>query len=150
MKRPYGITVFCDDVREEKLGKRIYIGVYNSELLIDGDFPAFLPTFAFVITYLEPLEDPIEPVIIKIFAPDLDGGSNILGEITLPDDRPQRPESQIPDGQSEYRAVIIPAKVGPLELQGPGYLKVRAYKGGEEIRLGALRVRKMTDEERPS
>lgn len=147
MKKPYGLTVFCDDIRTESHGKRMYLGVYNSELLVGQDFPLVLPTFGFAITYLEPIESPVEPVKIKIFAPGENGEDEVLADIDLPDDRPARPESQLPDAQAEFRAAIIPVKMGPLALGSSGYLKVRAYRGSEEVRLGSLRVRQMTEDE---
>ena len=66
MIEPYGTTVFCDDIRDEVSGKRTYIGVYPNEMLVNGDFPLLLPTFGFALTYLEPLDWPVEKVTIKI------------------------------------------------------------------------------------
>jgi hypothetical protein len=55
MKEPYGVTIFCDDVRDELFNKKTLIGVYTGELLIGGEFPALLPTFG-MMTILSPLK----------------------------------------------------------------------------------------------
>ena len=55
-KRPYGITLFCDDIRSEQGGGQLtLVGSYIGGMVIKG-FPATLPKFGFFVTFVEPRE----------------------------------------------------------------------------------------------
>jgi hypothetical protein len=144
MKEPYGITIFCDDIRDEVSNKKTLVGVYNGELVI-GSLPAVVPTFGLAVTYLEPLEMPVKPVSIKVFVPNKEGKGEVVLDVELPPDREERPTDAAPDPLAEFRAHLLYFRLSPLILQGEGHIKVRAYFDDTEIRLGSLRVRKPTE-----
>jgi hypothetical protein len=150
MTGPYGTTVFCDDVRDEVSGKKTYVGVYFNEMLLPGEFPVLIPQFALAITYLEPLSDPVEEVILKVFVPGENTDSEVAADVVLPVDRVDSLDERTKDPLAEYRAHIFHFKISPFLIAREGYVKVRAYVGEREIRLGSLRVRSATDLERPS
>jgi hypothetical protein len=136
----YGTTVFCEDIRDELSGKKTYVGVFSSELIINGPLPALLPQFAFAITLLEPLSDTNTPLNIKIMVP---GGNKdeVAIDIDLPVERHGQSETRELDPSAEYLGSLMTFKVSPLILTNEGYIRVRAYKDEKEIKLGSLKVR---------
>lgn len=140
MIKPYGITIFCDDIRDEVSGKKSLIGTYFGEMVVNGQFPALVPMFAMSIIYLEPIDSPVTPVSIKVLVPGDEGEQEVLLDVDLPEDRPQRPPGDT-DPLAQFRSHMLAFKVSPLFIKASGHIKVRAYLGDEEIRLGSLRIR---------
>lgn len=142
MMKPYGTTVFCDDIRDEVTGKKTYVGVYLQDMVIAGEFPLLIPQFAMAITYLEPLNSPIYPVSVKIFVPTPENESEVVADIQLPVERAENISNQDVDPLAQYRAHLLYFKISPFVIPSEGYVKVRAYLNDEEIRLGSLRIRR--------
>lgn len=142
MKEPYGITIFCDDIRDEVSNKKTLVGVYSGELILAGELPALIPTFGLSIKYLEPLLMPVEPVNIKVFVPSENEEADVLIDVDLPSDRLQHPSESKGDPLAEYRAHLLYLRISPLVIKSIGHMKVRAYLGERqrEIRLGSLRI----------
>ncbi|KRA80466.1 hypothetical protein [Altererythrobacter sp. Root672] len=149
MKEPYGMTVFCDDIRDEVSNKKTYVGVYAGEMIVGDGLPAMVPSLGLAIKYLEPFDMPVQPVSIRVFAPGEGGDSEVLVDVELPADRPQRPLGNQTDPLAEFRAHMLDFRFSPLLIKAEGHIKVRAYVGDEEkeIRLGSLRIRKLTSED---
>lgn len=150
MTGPYGTTVFCDDIRDEVSGKKTYVGVYFNEMVLPGPCPYLIPQFALAITYLEPLSDPVEPVTLRVFVPGENNDSEVAADIVLPVDRVDTLDEGNKDPLNEYRAHIFHFKISPFLIAREGHVKVRAYIGEREIRLGSLKLRVATDQERAS
>jgi hypothetical protein len=136
---PFGFTIFCDDVRQENNGKFFFVGVYTTELIIFGQAPMLLPTFATFINYLERPGESVDPVKLKIFIPGL---AEPFWEVDL-DVAPMRNTPLSPPMEGEDRAIrmSIPLKFSPFPINGEGLIKVRAYRGNDEIRLGTIAVK---------
>jgi hypothetical protein len=148
MKKPYGTTIFCDDIRDEVSGKKTYVGVYLDEMILPGPYPAIIPQFALAITYLEPLSEPIHPVSIKVFVPGPTELGEVAVDIELSADRANGADESARDPLAEYRAHILHFKISPFLISNEGYVKVRAYVGELECRLGAMKIRQANDEEK--
>jgi hypothetical protein len=136
---PYGYTVFCDDLRVENTGKFIYIGVYPAEMMIWGPMPAQLPTLAFSITYHERRGESSDPVVFKIFMPNQEQPV-ITAELDVETLR-SIPLGDTSVNEDELLVSFTPVKLGQIQIESEGLIKVRAYRGDDEIRLGTLRVR---------
>jgi hypothetical protein len=136
---PYGYTVFCDDLRQESNGKLIYVGVYMSEMIIFGAPPMLLPTFVAVTTYRERPGESDVPVKIKMFVP---GSDDAAAELELPVAIMRSAQfSPETEGEDRMYSVLTPIRSSPLEVRQGGLIKIRAYRGDDEIRLGALAVK---------
>lgn len=142
MTQGYGTTLFCDDIRDEVNGKKTFVGVYSDRMLVDSDFPVIIPTLGFYIQLLEELDNAEGAVQIKILVPGQQG-DEVIVDVSLPSDRaeivnrdPQR------DREAKFLTSIVAFRASPLLLQKKGRIKVRAYKGDQEIRLGTLLVTK--------
>jgi hypothetical protein len=136
---PYGYTIFCDDLRQETSGKLICIGIYTGEMIIIGNPPTLLPTFVAAITYRERPSESNAPVKIKMFVP---GGDDAVAELDVPVAamRSAQFRAEIAREDRIYSA-IMPIRISPLLLRQDGLIKVRAYRGDDEIRLGTLAVK---------
>ena len=137
---PYGYTIFCDDVRQEAGGKTSYMGVYKGKLLVNSTLPASLPKFFFVINYFERPNESAEPVTLHVYMPsDADGTPTFSAELPLDSVRSQKLELETPDSDPLIGLITI-VEITPFELKSDGRIRVRAYRGDLEIRLGTLAV----------
>jgi hypothetical protein len=132
---PSGFTVFCDDLRQEINSKITFVGTYGDTMLVNGLLPAILPTFAMMIVYREEPES-LEPVEIKIFMPGHDYDSPAQ---TFQID-PQADLIPPDTGEFLMREARFYWRVPGLVIEQEGQIRVRAFRGDQEIRLGALQV----------
>ncbi len=136
---PWGFTVFCDDVRLEANGKLLYIGVYPGDMVIYGILPALIPSFAALVRYSEKPGESTDRVTIKVFPP---GGDDPIVAIEL-DTVMLRSTNLSTDVPNEEQLVssLVPIRISPMPIEHEGRIRVRAYRGNDEIRLGTLNVR---------
>ena len=138
---PHGHTIFCDDVRQEVGGKVSFMGVYNGALYIAGQFPQTLPRLGFAITYSEPAKSEPIPVRFRVIYLSSSGASTTLFENTV--DRTTAQVQTITadlDDPSRKITFRVGGVMGPILLPEAGSIRARAYRNGEEIRLGVLQV----------
>lgn len=147
MSSAYGTTVFCDDIRDEVSGKKTYVGVYMQDMIIDGPLPAIIPQFGLAITYLEPIEKVGSPVSIKVYVPG-EKEEKVLLDIDLPLNRKESMQSGLNDPKAKYVGYLTAFKITPLVLEAEGFVRVRAYASGEEIKLGSLQIRTFRENEK--
>jgi hypothetical protein len=144
---PYGYTIFCDDLRQETNGKFIYIGVYTSDIIIFGNPPILLPTFVAAITYRERPGESDVPVKIKMFLPGVDDAAAEL-DLSVAAMRSAQFSSET-KGEDRMHSAFVSIRTSPLLLRQGGLIKIRAYRGEDEIRLGALEVKFQAPPENP-
>ena len=140
--RPFGHTIFCDDLRLEVDGKISLIGVYTGGMNVGAAFPVAIPKFAIFVTYHERMLAPLEPITVKILM-EREEGVDVLYEqsVDLTEAKTKGPELASPVALDErLSATAFNVQFAPLVIPGRCALKVRAYRGGEEIRLGALQI----------
>lgn len=140
MTGEYGTTVFCDDIRDEVTGKKTYVGVYGTEMVLNGTLPFVIPQFALAVTLLEPIQSASGPLNIKILMPGESGEQAVI-DVELPVDRHANLNIQEVDPTAEYSGALMAFRISPLLIVAEGHIRVRAYKEGREIKLGALRIR---------
>ena len=137
---PYGYTIFCDDVRQETGNKISHMGVYRGQLILNTPPPASLPKFLLVIYYFERPGESTEPVYLHVYLPgDAEDEPMFNQELPLDNARLKPPEPETPDSDPLI-AVISQIMIAPLELKSEGRIRVRAYRGDLEVRLGTLAV----------
>lgn len=145
MTGEYGTTIFCEDIRDEVGGKKTYVGVFGTEIILKSALPAIIPQFALAVTFLEPILSASGPLSIKIYLPSSDGDEVVM-DIDLPVERNAAKNDPDFDPTAEYVGAILSFKISPLVISNEGYIRVRAYKGDREIRLGSLKVKVATDD----
>ena len=145
---PFGYTIFCDDVRQETGGKVSHMGVYRGKIFVNTPPPIVLPKFAFVIHYFERPEESTEPVTINVYMPgDSEDAPTVSAELPVKEGRSKAPERDSPDSDL-MMGMIAHLLIAPFELKSEGRIRVRAYRGDLEIRLGTLSVVTKLDEDR--
>jgi hypothetical protein len=111
--------------------------VYEADMYITPKFPAVLPVFHIMIRYLERFNESDKPVQFRIYLPQVEAPAfeaNLDRGAFIPP----------PDGvdPTERRfSFNVMAQFRDLLLLGEGAIKVRAYRGEDEIQLGSLRVK---------
>ncbi|WP_200860001.1 DUF6941 family protein [Methyloferula stellata] len=140
---PYGITIFCDDIRFEQQNKLMLIGSYGSDLIVNSALPVALPKLCFFVQLRFPPMK-ISSLKISIYLPESDeafftqelpvNAAEIATEVETPSLPPMLGDIQ------RQMAVNFPITISPVLLTQEGYLKVRAIYDGEILRVGALRI----------
>ncbi len=139
---PSGFVTFCDDIRLEVTGKRTMVGVYNGQLLLAGDLPAAIPQICALIDLrLEPTLEPFT-VIIKVLKSDMDEPLFLFEAEFDPSQSPPIEIQMAAEDPDALRFVNlgVTAQMQNVIITGPCALKVRAYIGLDEFRLGALQI----------
>ena len=145
---PGGNTIFCDDIRHEITGKTTLVGTYNNVMIVSGDLPVTIPQICASITLrLQPPHEPIEPVF-KIFRTDQVEPLFVLEtklEAVNTDEILQERPFMEPDAPRLMQLSVV-AQLQGLVIFESCALKVRAYIGDDEVRLGALLIQTITQE----
>jgi hypothetical protein len=145
---PSGNCIFCDDIRYEINGKRSFIGVYGTHLYT-SEIPFVLPKFCLSIDFRDEV-DVAEDVALKIlfeqssevpndedFVPTEFDVGDLIFESSLGSS--SKLVRKKPKGFM-MKAGRFDFQISPLHIASRGRLKVRAYRGDVEVRLGTLIV----------
>lgn len=133
---PSGHTTFCDDIRQEITGKATFVGAYGAHMFV-ASFPAMVPKICCAVTYRE-APDVVGQVAIRIIH-EFDETETILGELEI-EVKAEDLHSINPDEPFFMREGRFFFEFSPFAISGPGVLKVRAFRDGNEVRLGALAI----------
>jgi hypothetical protein len=139
----YGYSIFCDDIRNETGGKLSFIGCYNGVIFISGEFPLVLPKLCVHTHIVSPASQPFCSITVRCYLPG-DDEPSFEEPIETPD--PHDQAGLVANLKTDTGApLLIVAATSliftPLALRSTGLMRVRAAAdGGEEIRLGSLRI----------
>lgn len=149
---PSGYTIFCDDIRHEKSGKRTLVGTYGSHLLVN-ELPCLLAKICLVVVLREdPNARSATTVKILFQAADLEDDEHTNAGTTVPDIGVVIAEQEVraPDqkGRPKHKGFLMSEshlefQISPFQIENPGILKVRAYRDDLEVRLGAIVIGKI-------
>lgn len=140
---PTGNTIFCDDIRFEAGGKVTLVGVYAGDMIFPADFPVTIPRLGMRISYSERPNESTEPVEIRIYLPG-DSEESPWYRVSLPREQMQAVQSLLADSDAENLITTLFHINSPvLTIKQEGRIRVRAYRGDTEIRIGSLRILKM-------
>ena len=139
---PHGSVIFCDDIRDEVGGKRSLMGIYDAEMRFSEPSPAALPTFCALISWKWDSSDPPEHIkfvmfqdigesSVELFAAEVVVPPEVIGEAAINLTDPEAPRV----GQMQ-----CVAKFANFTIESSCILKIRAFVGEDEHRIGALRV----------
>lgn len=140
---PYGITIFCDDIRSEILGKTTIIGIYGHELLLFSDFPAALPKLGmFVQLRFEP--EAISSLKIMVYASWIDGNVPIFTKDFPPlsEEVAKAPLETDDKDIAPTMSINFPIILSPVLLPSEGRIKVRVEINGRIVKAGTLKITK--------
>ena len=139
---PGGFAIFCDDIRHEVTGKTTLVGAYNNQLIVTGSLPVTLPQLCAAITLrLLPPKERIKP-IVKIFRSDeleplfvFEADIEPVEAQLIP-----APSPHLEPDSVTFMQMGITAQIQGLVINEPCALKVRAFIGDDEVRLGSLQI----------
>lgn len=135
--KKFGITLFCDDIRNEVDGKVTYVGVYNGgSMIFASPFPAQIPKLGIAITLaLAPEEE--TDYSFEVYMPgDLEGSPSI--SFVSPLEKSDAPKDV---AVNDHRfAIKVQGVFSPVVIQKEGYIEVRAVRNNEYLRVGRLKV----------
>jgi hypothetical protein len=140
---PSGYSLFCDDIRQEDNGKQILIGLYHGDMLVES-FPILLPTFRVLIRYQERINESRLPIKFVVTVPDEAGNDTPVFQADMPRESLDSVPAPSDNVDDPFATLNLNAVFSPLILY-QGRIKVRAYRGDDEIRLGTLRIRLRSD-----
>jgi hypothetical protein len=150
---PFGHVTFCDDIRQEDNGKHLLIGVYNAVMYVPK-IPFGAPKFCVRIRYVERVETVGKPLQFRIFLPGAKPDSPVLvwdapkeHRLSLSEEVTQERLKHIRELSGEgweapdlNYVTIHNLVLSPLIITQEGPVRVRAFSGNDEIKLGALMV----------
>lgn len=132
---PSGHVIFCDDIRQEMNGKVTFVGAYSNFLFVNGTLPVVLPKLCMGIVYREET-DSLQPVKVKVFLPSDDEDSPTATMAF----EPQADMIPPPSEEFLFREARLLFELPGAVIAQEGRVRVRAYRGDDEIRLGSLTV----------
>lgn len=135
----YGLTVFCDDIRNEVDGKITYVGVYNGNMIFGVPFPVQMPKLGIAITLiLAPEED--ANFAFQVYLPgDQEGAPSITFEAPGEAIRNGIPKTEMAEVDPRF-ALKVNGVFSSFLLPKEGFVEVRAVRNGEYLRVGRLKV----------
>ena len=135
---PFGYTIFCDDIRQEVGGKTTYIGAYSGFLVLEVDFPVTIPMLCMAVNFVIGMSDELRPLSIKAYFDPEEGEEALLIEGDVPIEGFKAVDARLQGMDNMNRHAAVHIKLAPFNIEKAGRLKVRAYYGDEEYRLGSL------------
>jgi len=137
MSSSFATTLFCDDVKYEETGKRLYIGVYEDEM-VTFEFPLRREKLCVLLTYLTPIENPKLITKVKIKVPGQEPRVMNLNERNK---NFRRIPKEAPKGTKYFVSKSV-LTIAPFEMLSEGRIVVEVTnESGEEIHAGSLGVK---------
>jgi hypothetical protein len=134
---PYGYALFCDDIRREVGNKASLLGIYSGIAIFEADFPITIPRLCIAVYWLQDRDDERRPTKIKVFSSD-EGKDELVIEGDIPIEAFDQAPMVTPDANILHAVIHI--ALAPFVVEKPSTLKVRAFYGDEEYKLGRLRM----------
>lgn len=136
MPEPYGITLFCDDIRQEVGGKLSYMGIYGPEMLLFGPKPAVLPKLCIAVHLNVPAAVARGQVELVVFQ---HAGETTTDVVRVVADL--EGVETTPSDEDLFVAANFHLNAAPFQILEDCLLQVRAFVAGAEIKLGGLNIR---------
>lgn len=142
-------AVFCDEIRIENNGKKIFIGVYSSAMLVDA-FPATLPRLTVSLNLL--LSSNRHPKDSLRFVLLMDEA--VLAESEVPADLLSEMRVRAAERAHDETSIgrlTVEFNLTPFKVPSPCKLRVRAHADGHEIKTAGLSIQPaaVTDDGEP-
>jgi len=132
MERNVFVT-YCDEVRFEATGKRIYIGVYDS-VLFASSFPATLPQFAIVMQIATPVSDPFQKLHIEVKK-----DSDVLASLSVDDiELTNAASSASVDSRRIVATAIL--QIQGVSIEKEGFIQVFVHTEREVLESTKLKL----------
>lgn len=133
----HGVTIFCDDVRNEVGNKYSLMGCYGSDMVV-GLIPSLLPKLCAQITVFFPADEPPSCLIARALL-----GDEVIGELITPEGDPRRIAEQLIADHDDVEKITMQVILvfSPLSISEPATLRIEIEADGETVRAGRLKIR---------
>lgn len=137
---PFGYVIFCDDVRNEVDGKTTIVGAYGADIVFGIPLPVTLGKFAMVVKYFELPKESSDPIKIEVYFPgDAEDAPSVAANLPAEEMR-NMPLPKGADNEDARIGASFNMVFPPFTILKEGYIRVRAVRGDDVIKLGRLRV----------
>jgi len=136
---PSGSVVFCDDIRQEVGGKVSFIGVYGGDMILNAPLPASVLSLCLAISYVERLGESSEPVELRIYFPG-DDKDKPTRRARIPIEQMREEATAASIAKGTLLVARVMARISPALIRQEGDISAHAYRGDDEVELGALEV----------
>lgn len=139
MRKPYGTSIFCDDIRYEVGNKHSFMGIYSGDMNIEAVPPFTLPKLAIAVRMYIPtpmVPNDLRVVVFKHVGESVE--ELLVAEGTIPQERPGGSTNR--DPEETYVVANINLTASPFHVEKSCVLKVRGFIADQEVRLGTIRV----------
>lgn len=141
---PYGITLFCEDVRNEASSQITLVGVFPGDITL-SQVPIVIPKLGVVTKLNLPWDFSADTAVWKIYFPgDPADAPGFQLEMNirelLAENRKNAPTLDIDDDvvlSHNFQQQIV---LSPVQIKQSGYIKVRISVGDRLVKAGAVRV----------
>ncbi len=136
----YVHALYCDDIREEVGGKYSLIGMYGSDLVVQGSGALSLPKLCVVARVVTPIEQPFQALQVQVIRDTAGQLEDVIstGAIVLPEARAFPPDARTMDVQ--IMLVLAPFAIGSDCL-----LRVRAVTESGTLEGPPLRIKHLVE-----
>lgn len=130
------ITLFCEDIREEKAGTVSIIGIWTDNIVVDA-LPAVIPKFGIYVRFRFPIDvKPPETIALRMVHPDsTDAALAVFNQDII-----QKAWKQSADKGASYVGLIGTAIMTPLLVKQAGKITVFAKVDGKDVNCGVLSI----------
>lgn len=141
---PYGVTLFCEDIRYEGSTQLTLVGVFTGDIMLH-QVPVTIPKLGVVTRFNLPWDCTANKVVWKIFFPGDPAdtpGFQVEMDIRelLTGNRKHIPTTAIDDDinlSHNFQQQIV---LSPVQIKQSGFIKVRISVDDQLVKAGAIRV----------
>lgn len=130
----YGVTHFCDDIREEVGGKTSYMGVYSQHMVVIGLAPIRLPKLAIAGFIYLPAGSEAKDFSCRVIS-EINGIESIIANTDVTD-----VEFSASEVDETYRRIDVQLAIVPFDVHGTHKLRVVAELNSEVIEMGIFKI----------
>jgi hypothetical protein len=141
---PFGLTIFCDDIRHEFDGKISLIGCFPASTLLLGEFPTTIAKLGLSVHFVFPRAQKIREFEVRIYLPEDRGDvPSITDKLDLPSEGLDLSQSQLPSIDTDVVPVTRITRniiLSPVQFKSEGLIRVRVVFNGTHVKAGTLGI----------
>lgn len=133
MREPYGMAIYCDDIRQEVGGKTTLVGIYGADMIVQGDKPVQIPMLAIALHIFIPSDFHYETAKVVV--------SEKEGDVVTPIFEMEVPTGPFSNGESDKDFMIKTTfSMSPFFAKPNSQIRTRAYLDELEVKMGGLKI----------
>ncbi len=137
-------TLFCDDIRQEVAGKVSFIGVYSSNLFVQG-FPVVLPKLCLAVKLVAAADDQMDRIRLHVLKDE-----ELVREMIVDEQQLAAASDTAEDGPNDaeshqFQVTQFFVVFSPMHFESPCTLRVRMQVDDQEMHGVGLAVAKSPD-----